>query len=246
MFPEAIDKTEYFDWQGIRICQHEDVHKVGTDSVLLGSWVQGQISAADLILDVGTGTGILALMMARCYAAAKIRAVDIDQQALQLAGLNVSNAFALAENRIIVCYENILAHPTHSVKQYDLIISNPPFYDAQVLPEKEAKAKAKHSMFPVADWMKGMLNRLSATGYLCIIVPSASAVKWISAANENGYHNLNRLDVFSFENDPLPKRSLLLFGAVLNKPAIDRVVIYTRDNNYTDDYLNLTGIRSKV
>lgn len=233
---------EFFDWQGIKIVQHETVHKVGTDAVLLASWTARLVNETpSLILDAGTGSGILALMMAKTFPASKIYAVDIDEQALRLAEQNASNA--LDGNRIIVSYENIFAPPSSGSPGYHLIISNPPFYSTTNLPDRAYKARAKHSIAPVEEWIGGLLSRSSETGQVCMIVPAETAVKWISGANQMGYHNQHRMDVFSFEADPKPKRTLLYFGRDLVKPTFSQIAIYTPDQSYSTAYLELTGIR---
>lgn len=238
----ADQGQEFFDWQGIKIFQHETVHKVGTDAVLLASWTTRLVKETPaLILDAGTGSGILALMMAKAFPTAKIHAVDIDEQALSQASLNASQA--LNTSGIIVSYQNILSLPTSGSPGYHLIISNPPFYSTTNLPDREYKARAKHSSAPVEEWIGGLLSRSAGTGQVCIIVPSEAAVKWISAANQMGYYNQHRMDVFSFEADPKPKRTLLHFGKDLIKPTFNQIAIYSPDLSYSTTYLEMTGIR---
>lgn len=238
----ADEGPEFFDWQGIKIFQHKNVHKVGTDGVLLASWTARLIKEAPAhILDAGTGSGILALMMAKAFPTSKIYAVDIDEEALSLAAQNASHP--LNVNDIIVSYENILASPSSGSPAYQLIISNPPFYSTTNLPDSEHKARAKHSSAPVEEWIGGLLNRSSETGQVCIIVPAEAAVKWISGANLMGYYNQHRMDVFSFDADLKPKRTLLHFGRDLIKPIFSQIVIYSPDQSYSAAYLNLTGIR---
>ena len=91
--------------------------KVGTDGVLLGAWANG----GDCILDVGTGTGLIALMMAQRYPNAQITAIDIDEGATRQALQNVENAGC--QHRIKVLQEKVQAHEG----LYDAIVSNPPF-----------------------------------------------------------------------------------------------------------------------
>ena len=238
----ADEAPEFFDWQGIKIFQHETVHKVGTDAVLLASWTAGLVKEVpSFILDAGTGSGILALMMAKAFPSSKIFAVDIDQEALRLATMNASHE--LSDDRITVNYENILAPVASGSTAYNLILCNPPFYHTTNLPESEYKARAKHSSAPIIEWMNGLLDRLAVSGQLCIIVPAEAAARWISAANRIGYHNQHRMDVFSFEADSKPKRTLLHFGTDLIKPTFSRIVIYSPDQSYATAYLKLTGIR---
>jgi len=235
------EAAEFFDWQGIRIDQAEVVHKVGTDAVLLGSWIKQVVPEAQLVLDAGTGTGILSLMASRHYPSASITGVDIDATSLILASRNASNL--KGGEAIQIVYENILLPQALPFRQYDLVLSNPPFYNTQVLPAKDHKARAKHSAGPLSAWVNGLINRIAPNGNLCVIIPFESATQWITAANENGYYAANRVDVFSFCDDRTPKRSLLHMTARLQKPKLKHLWIYAKDNTYTPEYLNHTGIR---
>jgi tRNA1Val (adenine37-N6)-methyltransferase len=238
------DTAQIFDWQGIRIEQDEVVHKVGTDSILLGAWVKQIVPDAFDILDAGTGSGVLCLMASRHYPLANIKGVDIDEASLRLASRNVT-AMKGGEAIEIAC-ENILFPQEIPSRQYDLVMSNPPFYSAQILPAKDYKARAKHMAGPLSAWVNGLIRRVAPNGNLCIIVPFESAAQWITAANESGYYNINRLDVFSFVEDLAPKRSILHLSARLERPSINHLWIYAKDKTYTPEYLKLTGIRSTV
>jgi len=238
------DAAEFFDWQGFQIYQDQVVHKVGTDAILLGAWVKQVVPDAEEILDAGTGTGVLSLMAFRHYPSAIIRGVDIDESSLILASRNVSSM--KEGEHIIIAYENILLPQTNPTRQYDLIICNPPFHSEQILPAKVYKARAKHIAEPVSAWVNGLINRLTPQGNMCIIVPFESAAHWITAANERGYYNVNRLDVFSFCDDLSPKRSLLHMTHRLQKLCLKQLWIYAEDKAYTPEYLELTGIRTKT
>jgi tRNA1Val (adenine37-N6)-methyltransferase len=239
---EDPTSSNIFDWQGIRILQGETVHKIGTDAVLLGAWVATVVTHASTILDAGTGTGILALMMARHFPEAEIMGIDVDMQALQLASQNVRNTNS--GEKIVIDFEDVLIPPKRMDQSYNLIVCNPPYYTAHTRPFDDFKAKAKHMDVPVQQWINGLLSRLAANGHLCIIVPGATAAAWICAANEQGYYNLHRVNILSYEDDPLPIRCLLHFSSGLEKPQIRQLSIYAKVNTYTDDYLALTGIRS--
>ena len=231
--------ADYFDWQGLHIRQDDGVHKIGTDAVLLGAWVPTILHKVDSILDVGTGTGILALKMALTYAPSRIRAIDIDPNAIVLTIENV--AYAGMEEDISVREENILDIPTDH-ERFDCIISNPPYHPGHLTPKDEQKRLAKHLDASVAHWVNGMLARMEMNGHLIIIVPAVSASTWIESANTRGYFCVDRLDVYSFPEDPFPVRSLLHLSKPLMKPTFNKVVIYQYGKAYTTDYLQLTGI----
>lgn len=215
--------------------------KVGTDAVLLGSWIRDVVTGVTSILDAGTGTGILAMIVAKYFPEAKITAVDIDEQSVALAQFNIKHGGF--DSRITVIKSDLLDPSFSFVDRFDLIICNPPFYANQVLPKAEFNVRSKHSSVPAAEWTKQLLASLQKDGNLCLIVPSEEAHKWIHAANESGYYNVHRTDVYSYATDPYAKRSLLHFTTLLQKPEINRLVLYSEDKNYTSEYLSLSGIQ---
>ncbi len=237
----SIDESDVFTWKDIRIQQDEGVLKVGTDALLLGAWVSQVIPFASFICDAGTGSGILALMMARNFPNAEIVAIDTEEQALELAQYNIRHS--QWTKRMQVKMECVLQMPSLRGNEYDLILSNPPFYTNQNPSLDDFKAKAKHMAVPVAHWMHGLLQRINDKGHVCIVVPSEEAWRWIAAANENGFYNRGRLDIYTFTRDLYPKRSLLQFVKDLQKPGINRLSIYEANKQYTPEYLTLSGIQ---
>jgi tRNA1Val (adenine37-N6)-methyltransferase len=238
--PGADHGPDYFTWQDIIILQQNEVFKIGTDSLLLGTWIPRVVSDASLILDAGTGCGILALMMARHFSKAKVHAIDVDDQAVKLTERNINQSSW--KERMVIRREDVLENAMHDSLKFDLIISNPPFYTSQNPPKDAYKARSKHSNGPVAHWIKGLLGRMHPEGEMCLIVPAISAMDWIRDANQLGYYVRNRMDVYSSASDASPVRSLLHFGAKLQRPKNTRLNIYLENRNYTPDYLQMTGL----
>ncbi len=236
---DANDTTTFFLWAGLALHQHEQVHKIGTDAILLGSWIPQIISSAESILDIGTGTGILALIMAKAHPEAKIKAIDINDNALLLAQRNVqASGYG---DRITIVEEDILK-AFRASKKYDLVMSNPPYYTTQNPTDNMYKKMAKHMHGSIEDWMYKLLESTADHGCCCIIVPSNTAQNWIRAANHQKFYNTNRMDVYSFDIDPSPVRTLLCFRHALQKPNLSRLTIYQSDNTYSKQYLTFTGI----
>lgn len=227
----------------MQILQRGPVHKVGTDAVLLGGWIARVIPLAHRILDAGTGTGILALMAAKHFQSAILHAIDIDPEAVELASMNVIHSDL--SSRISVSCSDLINLADDQYLKYDLVVSNPPYYNTGILPVSEAKSRAKHMTVPESSWMKGLQKCTGPGGHICVIVPGESAVHWVREANALGYYTCDRLNVFSTTNDTVPKRILLHFTARLEKPFISRLDIYHNDQTYTDEYLQLTGIQVK-
>ncbi|MCF0179395.1 MAG: methyltransferase [Bacteroidales bacterium] len=147
----------HFDFQKFSIIQEHSAMKVGTDGVLLGAWANlpnlpFSDSLRPQILDIGTGTGVIALMLAQRFSEALIDAIEIDHEAAKEAKLNAKNS--PWKDRINV-FETSLEDYIPETKSYDLIVTNPPFYNATLKPEDEARAAARHyDSLPFSDITK--------------------------------------------------------------------------------------------
>ncbi|MBK9984156.1 MAG: methyltransferase [Saprospiraceae bacterium] len=231
---------EIFKWNGISIRQHVDVFKIGTDALLLGAWVPKIVENPKRIFDVGSGTGILALMMAYYFEDAAITAIDFDEAAIELADSNFKNSFW--SERLIAQHENIFTYSSSTKSKFDLVLCNPPFFYKQLEAKNNVNAKAKHAVVSSQIWMEAFSGRLNTSGHLCIVVPFDTAYDWIVSANECGLYCQDRMDVYSFRTDSVPGRSLLHFHSVLTVPEITRIDIYESYNRYNKVYLDFTKI----
>jgi len=117
-----------FELKHFGIRQFSTAMKVGTDSISLGAWTAHAVQAPNRILDLGTGTGILALMMAQSYPSAKIDAIELEDGAYQDAHYNISNS--IFGKRISLHHADAISFSYRY--KYDLIISNPPYYTADI------------------------------------------------------------------------------------------------------------------
>ncbi len=232
--------SDVFLWKGLKFHQHNLVHKIGTDAILLSAWIPKIIHAANNVLDVGTGTGILALTMADAFATAEVKAIDLDFNAIQLAKKNFAESSY--GKRISLSQEDILLTPKSGHGKYELVVCNPPFYHANNPSKLNHKKTAKHSDASVMEWMRGLILHTMPNGHCCIIVPGYSTSEWIDAANALGFYNTDRVDIYSFEQDPAPVRSLLHFQNKLDKPRFAKLTLYESDKSYSAQYLQFAGI----
>lgn len=236
--PESV--SEDFFWQGLTIRQDNHTHKIGTDAILLASWVPTIIHSAHQILDAGTGTGIISLALAMSFPKASVLAVDIDEHAVRLAMSNIENAGM--SNRVTAKKADVLRQ-WEDVNGFDLVVSNPPYYMTHQPSGDPRKKLAKHAAGPVAEWVKSVLQKMVPSGHGVIIVPANDAEKWIQAANAEGVYVVHRLDVYSFETDDAPVRSLLHFKHTLIRPELSRLVLYNAQRKYTPEYLSFSGLQ---
>ena len=151
-----------FQFKQFTICQDLCAMKVGTDGVLLGAWANG----GKRVLDAGTGTGIIALMMAQRYPNAVVTAIDIDEDAVKQAQQNVAQSpFA---QQITVLHNTLQEHQG----EYDAIISNPPFFIDSLAAPDEQRNVARHTQtLTYTELMQTAWRLLSDEGELSVVVP---------------------------------------------------------------------------
>lgn len=224
-----------FNFKQFTINQDKCAFKVGTDGVLLGA--AANVSEAKQILDIGTGTGLIALMLAqRCNA--DIVALEPDASSFNQACSNISAS--KWQGRIKVINTTLQDYNPGSVK-FDLIVSNPPFFSDSLRNPDMAKASARHNdTLNNEDLLKGV-NRLLATGgRLQVIMPYAEGNILIADAQEYGLFCNNILKI-----KPLPtseiRRLILTFSRQKLKVAERFLTIeHGKRHEFTEEYKNLT------
>ena len=141
----------YFRFKKFTVYHDRCAMKVGTDGVLLGAWVN---VSGDNILDIGTGTGLISLMMAQRNEKAVIDAIDIDSDAVSQAKDNIGNS--PFSNRINSWNASLQEFSSKVEKRYDVIVSNPPFFVQSLKSPNKERSVARHTdSLPVADLIKG-------------------------------------------------------------------------------------------
>lgn len=151
-----------FQFKQFTIQQELCAMKVGTDGVLLGAWAKG----GQRILDAGTGTGVIALMMAQRYPEAQITAIDIDEGAVRQSQQNVAVSPFAAQ--VTVLRETLQEHQG----AYDAIVSNPPFFIDSLAAPDEQRNMARHTQtLTYAELMQAAYRLLSGDGELSVVVP---------------------------------------------------------------------------
>ncbi len=219
---------------------HSDVAmKVGTDGVLLGAWCPLE-RRPYRVLDVGTGTGLLALMVAQRGEewGCKVDAVEIDTGAAEQAYLNFE---ASPWNERLKVYNTDIQEFTNEQRAYDLIISNPPFFEESLLPPDSRRAAARHTCGLSHKALIGCVGRfLSGDGIFSVILPVWCVDPFVEIAMFANLHVLRRTDVRPVAGK-LPKRSLLSFGRESESNAVyDELVIEYSRHDFTPEYKALT------
>lgn len=214
--------------------------KVGTDGILLGAWTAVQDARRGL--DVGTGCGLLALMLAQRNQHAQIDAIEIDSQASNQARQN-AKASPWPE-RIAVFHTSLqkFARCTDGRELYDLIVCNPPFFAEGTRRRTLPQRLARHDDRLFAEQLMESASRLLApTGHLTVIVPHDRVEQTTELASVSGFAPRRCCAVRSFPHSQ-PVRELLEFSRVdPGDCVVDHLSIYQDTNVYSSRYQELTG-----
>ena len=170
----------HFHFKKFSVAHDKSTHKVGTDGVLLGAWVS--LEEVQRILDVGTGTGVISLMLAqRTPETVTIDAVEIEEDDALQAAENVRQS--PWPEKIKVYHKTIQAFSPG--KKYDLIISNPPFFVESWLPPEKKRSQARHTeQLSFEELLESATRLLSANGRLAVILPFQEGLQFIESARQ--------------------------------------------------------------
>jgi tRNA1Val (adenine37-N6)-methyltransferase len=227
----------WFQFKKFRIEQHRSALKVGTDGVLLGAWCN--VAGTERILDVGTGTGLIALMMAQ-RTDADISAVEIDEASCQDARHN----FQLSpwSERIQLYAADFNAFQASHAATYDLVVSNPPFFRQSLKTADSAASVARHDVaLSFAQLIAGTRKLLNDRGRLAVIIPHEALDDFRETARLEGFYLCRKTTVIP-KTGKSPKRVLLEFSVMQAYPEVEELVILEDKNRYSEAFVELTKV----
>ncbi len=227
-----------FKFKQFNLLQNDRVFKLGTDGVLLGAWTDA--NEIERILDIGTGSGLLALMLAQKTKKPIIDAVEVQEESCRIAAANFANS--LWANRISLFNLKFQEFVRLTNNRYDLIITNPPFFINSLKSANTEKSISKHAYgLGMEEIIEGVCSLLTPHGRFSIIYPCNEAEIFLKLAFERSLFCIRKLLV---KPSPLKKhvRTLMEFGFENSDCAIDEITIEngTR-HHYSNEYKNLTG-----
>ncbi|MFI5171000.1 MAG: tRNA1(Val) (adenine(37)-N6)-methyltransferase [Chitinophagales bacterium] len=229
---------EIFRFKKFSVAQDLTAMKVGTDGVLLGAWVEMQPDIKN-ILDIGTGTGVIALMLAQKFELAKIDAIEIEENAFLQASQNIFSS--PWKNRITVNHVSLEDHINQAHKKYDLLVCNPPyFYNNWKVPEAKREMARDAKYFPHELLLAAANQLLAYEGSLNIILPVAEGRSLLNKLESSGLF-CKRLTSVSTKAGKPAKRLLI----EIVKEACERMegVLNIENagiNNFSEEYKALT------
>ena len=220
-----------FHFKHFSLFHHRSTMKVGTDAILLGRWVE--VRPTDMVLDIGTGCGLLPLMLSQ-KGVSQVDAVDIDADSIEEAKANFE-ASQWRDQLNVICAD-ITDYQTD--KRYDLIISNPPFFNRFSKCDSERKSRARHNDMSLSYEMlcKEVCRLLNPDGRFAVVLPVSVSVEFLKMAETNGLFLHKRMDIIPIEGEE-PNRVNLELG--FRKVAEIQGEIFTirdRDKRFTPHY----------
>jgi tRNA1Val (adenine37-N6)-methyltransferase len=224
-----------FHFKQFSIDQTGCAMKINTDGVLLGALADAD--EPQNILDIGTGTGVIALMLAQRFANATIDAVEIDKTAAHTARANFQNS--KFNNRLALYAHSFESYfENHAQKKYDLIVSNPPFYINSLESPEAKKNTAKHADGDFFESLVKVVSKhLTDTGTFWLILPIDTAELVKTIAQQNKLYLQKVIAIRSYP-DSNPHREMLVLSLDNTRIADEEFVIYKEEKVYSDAYVN--------
>lgn len=226
-----------FRFKGFSVTSGGQTFGVGTDAVLLGSWVDIPESGAN-ILDIGTGSGVIALMLASRDKAASVTGVDISAHAVSMARANAGAAEFAGRTRFI---HSDIRDP-HIAGKFDLVVSNPPYFPkgAGVSASHRSVARSFETLTPT-QLIHSAARLTRQGGSLAVVIPEDIAAEFEFTAWENGFHVYRSTRVVTVEGKKA-KRRLLQFvkDTRPEKENHDTITLCNPDGTRTGEYSALT------
>lgn len=226
-----------FKFKKFSLSDDSSAMKIGTDAVLLGAWTD--VSKANKILDVGSGSGIIAMMLAQ-RTNAKIYGVEVDENSFLQAQENIKNSNF--QNRIKFYYQSFQDFYKTINSKFDLIVSNPPYFSNSLKTLNQSRTIARHNdLLSYEEIIVGVKKILKQDGKFFLILPAAESKIFIDRALIESLYCSKMLLVKDKKDKPI-KRILMKFELLRHSQTMkDELIIRNNDGSYTQEYKNLTS-----
>lgn len=224
-----------FKFKQFAIEDNRCAHKVGTDGTLLGAWVN--LEHTKSILDVGTGSGLIALMLAqRSDPTAHIDAIEIVATDCSQASDNVKHSPWSRK----ISVHNTSLQKFDPAKKFDCIVSNPPFFNNSFKPPVQSRITPRHTdTLPFEELVQYSKWLLTHSGRLNVILPYTEGLQFIELANANAFH-LTRQWSFRTRQEKAIERWLLEFSNTSMPLEKGELLLYEKDDDWSESYRILT------
>ena len=221
-----------FFFKKFGLFHHRSTMKIGTDAILLARWTE--VFENDDVLDIGTGCGLIPLMLAQ-KGLNSVDAVEIDYDSYEEAAQNFKNS---AWNRqLTVIHDDIKSFAEKSTKKYDLIVSNPPFYFGDNIPEKAKKGLARHTnTLSYKDLLVSAKKLMKEDGRFSLVLPAIESKTFLKEAENQGFYLKKVFEIVPIEGKESNRINMQLVVNQVDKTEVETFVLRTPDHSFTKDY----------
>jgi len=227
--------NSYFQFKQFTIQQDQCAMKVCTDACILGAWFAEKIPSHSTVLDIGSGTGLLMLMLAQKNKS-EIDGIELDFPAFKQLKENISNSKWKDNMRVFPGDVRSFSFPI----KYDFIIANPPFFEGDLLSPSLGKNMAMHSKSLTLDDLIRVIDvNLSASGYFGVLLPSHRADRFVQLALDNNFYVHEKLLIRQTPNHS-HFRNIIHFSRNKNNfmPTAE-LTIQNETGDYTPEFVEL-------
>lgn len=227
--------NSYFQFKQFRIEQGQCAMKVTTEGCILGAWVAKQAGDVKRVLDIGAGTGLISLMLAQKLASAEIHAVELNEDAAAQALDNFEKS--PWKERVFLHYGSIQTY--QAIQKFDLIISNPPFFNQSLSSPSSKINLARHDdSLSQQELVASILTNLTADGLAYILYPERESDAFQQIAEQAGLHVHYQLTVLNSPGAGI-FRKVMAYGLKPAKPSSSVLIIKDENQQYTSDFVDL-------
>lgn len=232
--------NHYFQFKQFRVEQKHCAMKVSSDACIQGALAALHYNSPNTILDIGTGTGVLSLMLAKTFGNANITAIDIDKDAVRQANINFQNSkWNYRLNAQHIAIQDFYKQNNHQT--FDAIISNPPFFSKHLWNASQQKTLARHDIgLSKVELAKTVVQLLSSNGKFCVMYPHHEWTNWMKIAKDYGLNIEKQFDIFPKTNKPA-NRVIAVMSRQKVKTIYQSFYIRKENGEYTENYNSLVA-----
>lgn len=221
-----------FFFKKFGLFHHRSTMKIGTDAILLARWTE--VAATDDVLDIGTGCGLITLMLAQ-KGINSADAVEIDRDSYEEAAQNFSNS--AWKTRIFAINDDIKHYSDVCTKKYDLVVSNPPFFFGDNIPEKAKKGLARHTnTLSYNDLLASVKKLMKPDGRFSLVLPARESATFLQEAENQGFFLKKEQKIIPIEGKEPNRINMQLIVNQVDKVESESFVLRHSDHSFTKEY----------
>lgn len=221
-----------FFFKKFGLFHHRSTMKIGTDAILLARWTE--VTENDYVLDIGTGCGLIPLMLAQ-KGIKSADAVEIDRDSYEEAAQNFSNS--AWKKRIFAINDDIKHYSEVCTKKYDLVVSNPPFFFGDNIPEKTKKGLARHTnTLSYRDLLNSVKKLMKQDGRFSLVLPARESTTFLQEAENQGFFLEKEIKIVPIEGKEPNRINMQLIVNQVDKVNSETFVLRNPDHSFTKEY----------